>query len=171
MKTILILRHAKSDWDANYVGDHERPLSTRGQKFSSRMGRYIANVGPLPDLIICSTALRTRETLERVMHAGDFPPVDVRFDPILYMATYDQMMSCIAAVPDEMDTVMMVGHEPTTSLFAGQLIGSASIRFPTAALARIDLNVEHWSSCRTGVGTLAWFVTPKIIKNRKRAAT
>ncbi len=171
MKTVLVLRHAKSDWKADYVGDHDRPLALRGRKASARIGRFLARVGPVPDLTICSTAVRTRETLERVMRAGDFPSLDVRYDQSLYMATYDQMKSCISAVPDEIGTVMVVGHEPTTSLFAGQLIGGASLRFPTAALARIDLNVSHWSSCRTGVGTLEWFVIPRILGKSKRKNT
>lgn len=164
MKSVLLLRHGKSNWDAGYVGDHERPLALRGQKSAARMGRFIARVGPVPDLVLCSTAVRTRQTLELAMEAGAWDGVDVTFDQTLYLATYDQMLGCITALSDQIDTVMLVGHEPTTSLFMGQLIGSASIRFPTTAVARIDLNVEHWSSCRTGVGSLEWFVTPRIVK-------
>lgn len=164
MKTLFLLRHGKSDWDANYVGDHQRPLAGRGQKASARIGKYLTRTDQVPELVICSTALRTQQTLELVMDAGDWKDVDVIYDQTVYLASYDQMISRIKALPDDHERVMFVGHEPTTSLLAGQLIGGASIQFPTAAIARIDLNVVHWKSCRSGVGTLRWFIIPKFFK-------
>lgn len=164
MKTILLLRHGKSDWDANYVGDHQRPLSLRGEKAAAKVGRFLAKSSQVPELVLCSTALRTTQTLDYAMSAGEWENVSVVSDNTIYLASYEQLVSCIASVSDEIDRVMLVGHEPTTSLLAGQLIGGASIRFPTAAIARIDLNVEHWKSCRSGIGTLMWHVVPKMLK-------
>ena len=101
------------------------------------------------------------------MESGDWSAVDVLHDNTVYLASYEQMISNIQALPDEYESVMFVGHEPTTSLLAGQLIGGASIRFPTAAVARIDLNVAHWKSCRGGVGSLVWHIIPKLLKKRE----
>ncbi|GMQ80838.1 MAG: histidine phosphatase family protein [Rhodothermia bacterium] len=164
MKTVILLRHGKSDWDADYVGDHRRPLAGRGQKASIKVGKFLARTNQLPGLVLCSTALRTRETLELAMDAGEWTDVDVKYDNTIYHAGYDQMLRCLAALPDEVDRVMVVGHEPTASLLAGQLIGGASLNFPTAAVARIDLNLEHWKSCRSGVGTLIWLISPRLLK-------
>ena len=170
MKSILLLRHAKSDWDADYVGDHQRPLARRGQKASTRVGKFLARTDQIPELALCSTALRTRETLERAMDAGEWTDVDVRYDNTIYHAGYDQMLTCLRAIPDQFSLAMVVGHEPTTSLLAGQLVGGASIGFSTAAIARIDLNVDHWNSCRSGVGTLVWHVLPKHLKKAFKTA-
>ena len=168
MKTILLLRHGKSDWDAAYVGDHQRPLANRGQKAAARVGMYLSATDQLPERVVCSTSLRTSQTLEIAMEAGEWMDVEVEYDKTVYLASYEQMINCISALPDALDRVMFVGHEPTTSLLAGQLIGGAALRFPTAAVARIDLNIEHWKSCRSGIGTLVWHVIPKHLKKSFR---
>ncbi len=164
MKTLLLLRHGKSDWEANYVGDHERPLARRGEKAASKVGRFLAGTSQVPELVICSTALRARQTLENAMDAGNWGSIDVVNDKTIYLASYEQLVSCVASIADEYERVMLVGHEPTTSILAGQLIGGASIRFPTAAIARIDLNIDHWKSCRSGIGTMIWHVIPAHLK-------
>ena len=171
MKSILLLRHAKSDWDADYVGDHQRPLAERGKKGSVKVGRFLARTEQVPELVLCSTALRTRETLERAMDAGEWTDVDVKYDNAIYHAGLDQMLSCLRTIPDHVNIAMIVGHEPTTSLLAGQLVGGASISFPTASIGRIDLNIEHWKSCRSGVGTLMWHVLPKHLKKAIKVKT
>ncbi len=170
MKTLLLLRHGKSDWDADYVGDHQRPLMKRGRKASSKVGRFLARTNQLPELVLCSTALRTRETLELAMDAGEWTDIEVNYDNTIYHAGYDQMIRSLAALPDAVDTVMVVGHEPTTSLLAGQLIGGASLNFPTAAVARIELNLEHWKNCRSGVGTLTWHIIPRHLSKGIKAS-
>ena len=164
MKTLILLRHGKSDWDADYVGDHQRPLAKRGQKASIKVGRFLARTNEVPELVLCSTALRTQETLELAMDAGEWTDVDVKYDNTIYHAGYDQMLRSLAALPDDVERVMVVGHEPTTSLLAGQLIGGAFINFPTAGIVRIDLNLDHWKSCRSGVGTLIWHIIPRHLK-------
>lgn len=164
MKTVILLRHAKSDWDADYVGDHERPITRKGEKAAAKIGRFLAETGQVPELVLCSTALRTRQTLDAAMAAGNWPSVEVRHEKSIYLAGYEQLVSTLATAPDHFDTVMIVGHEPTTSLLAGQLIGGASLRFPTAAAARIDLNVDHWKNVRSGVGTLIWHIIPRNLK-------
>ena len=171
MKTLILLRHGKSDWDADYVGDHHRPLAGRGQKAAIKVGRFLARTNQLPELVLCSTALRTRETLELAMDAGEWTDVDVKYDNTIYHAGFEQMLRCLAALPDEVERVMVVGHEPTTSLLAGQLIGGASLDFPTAAVARIDLNLDHWKNTRSGVGTLMWHIIPRHLKKAIKIST
>jgi len=161
MKSLLLLRHGKSDWDADYVGDHERPVAGKGRKAAARVGKFLNRTGQVPDLVICSTALRTRQTLQIAAETGKWPSVEVEYDKTIYLAGYETLLGRIADIPDSVECAMLVGHEPTISLLAGQLIGDASIRFPTAAVARVDLNVRQWSRTRSGMGTLIWHVIPK----------
>jgi phosphohistidine phosphatase len=164
MKSLLLLRHGKSDWDADYVGDHERPVARKGRKAAAHVGAFLYKTDQVPELVLCSTALRTRQTLQIAVESGTWGPVDVEYDKTIYMAGYTQLVHRIAAIPDAVELAMLVGHEPTISLLAGQLIGEASVRFPTAAIARVDLNVRQWSQARAGIGSLMWHVIPKHLR-------
>ncbi len=163
MKTVLFFRHGKSDWDADYDTDHERPLAKRGRKAASKMGRFLARVGPLPDYIVTSSAVRARETLERAMAAGGWEDRPVRVTRALYGAEPEDLFAEMRQAPDDARTIMLVGHEPTWSEAVSAAIGGGQIRFPTAALARVDMPVVHWADVTFGEGELLWLVIPKIL--------
>ena len=168
MRTLYLMRHAKSDWDASYVGDHERPLSTRGLKAARRMGKFLFRTDELPEQILCSSAVRTRQTLEVASTEGGWPEIPVSVENELYLTSQERILARLRALDDQTGSAMIIGHEPTTSVVAGSLIGSASIRVPTAACSRIDLYVESWGDVRPGCGTLEWHVTPKTLKKGAR---
>ena len=167
MRTVYLMRHAKSDWDASYVGDHERPLSARGFKSARRMGKFLARTADLPQLILCSSAVRTRQTLETASREGGWSDIPVLVENELYLTSQERVMTRLRSLPNDLSSVMIIGHEPTTSVLAGLLIGSASIRVPTGTCSRIDLYVENWEDVRAACGTLEWHVTPKILKRPK----
>ena len=163
MKTVLILRHGKSDWDADFNHDHERPLAKRGRRAAKRMGRFLSQAGPLPDYVLCSSAVRTRRTLERARKAGEWD-APVHVTDALYLADTEDVVDVLRTAPEEAETVLIVGHEPTCSETISALIGGGDVRFPTAAMARIDLDVDAWEDIDFDTGVLQWLVIPKAIK-------
>lgn len=162
MKRIYLLRHGKSDWDASYQGDHERPLRRRGIRAARMMGRLLADADQVPDFALTSSAVRARTTTEIAAEAGEWG-CPIRAEPSLYGAGPRHVLAEIQALPDDFETVLVAGHEPTFSALAGQLIGAAHVRFPTAAVARIEFPITKWSEVDWGRGTLIWFVTPRLL--------
>ena len=161
MKTLLLLRHGKSSWEAGPVPDRERALAPRGVKAARRMGRFLERVGPAPDRILCSPALRAAETLRHAADAGAWR-ASVGIVPELYGASCGDVLGCLAAA-DDADTLLVVGHEPSCSETVSALVGGAAVRFPTAALACIRLDAMRWDEVRLDGGELLWFVTPRML--------
>jgi phosphohistidine phosphatase len=168
LKTLLFFRHGKSDWDADYAGDHERPLTNRGRKDAARIGRFLAANGPLPDLCATSTAVRARTTLALAREAGGWQaPVAETLH--LYHASPDDVLKVARGVDDHVSTLLVAGHEPTLSVTIERLIGGGAVEMPTAALACVDLEVETWGEAAWGAGTLRWLVIPKALKKAYKA--
>lgn len=160
-KTLLILRHGKSDWAVAHGGDAERPLNKRGRKSSRMMGRLIAECGLIPDLVLCSTAVRTRATLEEATRAGGWS-AETRLLDELYGADLAAVVGLVTALPAEHGRVLVLGHEPVLSELIATLCGG-KVRLPTGALAGIDCAGESWSEVREGCGVLQWLVTPRLL--------
>ncbi len=162
MKTILLLRHGKSSWDSPSRSDRERPLAPRGVKAARRMGRFLERVGPPPDQVLCSPAVRAAETLRNAADGGGWR-APAAIVPELYGAAPGDVLACVRAVDAGVETLLVVGHEPACSGAASLLIGGAALRFPTAALACIRLDAAGWDEVRPGLGELLWLVVPRIL--------
>lgn len=162
MKTLLFLRHGKSDWDADFSTDHERPLAKRGRKAAATMGRFIKTCGALPDRVLTSTAVRARTTVELAMEEGGWE-APVRETKALYMASPEDLLVQVRAEDNGSDALLLVGHEPTWGSAVSRLIGGGAIRFPTAALARVDFDAARWQDVAFGRGELIWLVPPKAL--------
>lgn len=159
MKTLLLLRHAKSDWDAAYADDHARPLAERGVKAARKMGRWATSIGLVPDRALASTALRARQTLALAAEAGGWGG-PARLTDALYGATPQAVLDEIRTTPDDAGVLVVVGHEPTTSGLVGLLIGGGAVEIKTAAVARVDVPVMRWADVAPGAGLLAALVPP-----------
>ena len=155
MKTLHLLRHAKSDWSHPGQDDHDRTLNQRGKRARNLVAKHVA--GWNVDLVVCSTARRARETAEPVIEALGCA---VRYDAALYAATAERLLTVVCALPDEHDSVLLVGHNPSMEELAEMLSGE-SVEYPTAALGTLALGVEHWSDVAPGCGTVTAFTTPK----------
>ena len=163
MKTILLLRHGKSDWDADYGADHERPLAARGQKGARKMGRFVTTARIVPDRAITSSAVRARETLATAAEAGGWTG-PARVTDALYEASPEAVLDEIRSEPDDADTIVVVGHEPAWSGLVSLLIGGGRVEMKTAAVARIDVEVESWSDVAPGRGALAFLLPPAALR-------
>jgi phosphohistidine phosphatase len=165
-RRILLLRHAKSAWGG--AEDYERPLAPRGRRAAAVMGVYLRDEGLVPDLVLCSGALRARQTWDIVATAlAARPPVEV--DPQLYMVGPDRLLARLRRVPETVGTVIMVGHEGGVDDLA-RLIArpdrSARRRrldekFPTAALAVIAVAGRRWADLGKNAGRLERYAAPK----------
>lgn len=169
MKRLLILRHGKSDWEAPYEGDHERPLTPRGERDSRRMGRWLRKLGQAPQEVLSSTAVRALRTAEIAAEAGAWDcPIAASRD--LYDAHPGAVVERLRQLEESVATVLYAGHEPTVSELAENLMGGGRLHFPTAAVARLDLHIATWQQIADGIGTLMWLVTPKLLAAGKRSA-
>jgi len=162
MKRIYVLRHGKSDWDADYGADHDRPLKGRGRRAARLMGRFLTGAGLEPDVVISSSAVRALTTARLAAEAGSWG-CEIAVQPDLYGASRDRVLAEVQAVDERADSVLLAGHEPTCSDVIGSLIGSGEVRFPTAALACIDVPAARWRTVEFGRGRLVWMVTPKLL--------
>ena len=169
MKTIILFRHGKSDWDADYGGDdHERPLADRGTKGARKMGRFLVTAGVMPDRAITSSALRTRQTLAVAAEHGGWAG-EARITEALYGARAEDVVREIRAEPDTAQSVVVVGHEPTLSNAVSLLIGGGRVEMRTATMARIDVDVARWADVHPGMGALVWMMPPGALRpNRYR---
>ncbi len=143
MKTLLVLRHAKSSWDDAWMGDHERPLNKRGKTDAPRMGRLIKAEGLSPDLIISSSANRALMTAERVASFTGYEEI-VKTNRNFYLAPPEVYIHFLSNVDNSNERVMVVGHNSGVEDLVVKLTGEW-IRMPTAALAQIHLPINDWS--------------------------
>lgn len=162
MLQLLVMRHAKSDWTGDFAEDHDRPLAPRGVKAANLIGRFLAASGHGPDTVLASTAVRARETADRLMEAGGFscPVISTRD---LY-GTHPSGALEIVADRAELPRLLIVGHEPTWSGLVSLLTGGGRVRMPTAATACVEFPVDDWHDVTVGSGQLRWLVTPKLLK-------
>ena len=167
MVTLSLFRHAKSAWVNPGLGDFGRSLAPRGEQAAPRMGAYMEREGLLPDLVLCSTAVRTRQTLELAQAEWKSPP-DIRYEAGLYGAGPGEMLRFIHALPARCRHAMLVGHNPGIHSLAKMLcgdgeadaMGALKMKFPTAALAVIEFE-GGWGAIAQGAGYLQRFVVPR----------
>ncbi|MFI4995455.1 MAG: SixA phosphatase family protein [Hyphomicrobiales bacterium] len=169
MKRLILLRHAKSARPAG-ISDHERPLARRGLDDARAMGFYLKQEMLLPDLVLVSTASRTRQTWDIVIQGfGDVPRV--RFEARLYDASAARLATVLAETPDSVDALLLIGHNPGVADLALRLVGHGDryalarmrAKFPTCGLAVLDLPGGDWRSLAAGSARLDRFVTPKSL--------
>jgi phosphohistidine phosphatase len=163
MKTLLILRHAKTQSDAP-AGDHARELTERGHRNAAAMGTYIHDLTGTPDAIITSDATRARQTAEIVATAVDFTK-PLKVEPRIYAADLDTLLAVVRRIPDDVGSAMLVGHNPGFEELAQALAGNhdEEIRLPTSGLALLEFDVERWHAVREGTGRLREVATPRTI--------
>ena len=110
-KAVILFRHGKSDWAAQYDSDHDRPLAKRGIRDAIRMGKFLSKRAEVPELILSSTALRTRETTKLAMEAGNWD-VDIELEKKIYEASLEEIINIIKSQDDKYNSICLVGHEP-----------------------------------------------------------
>lgn len=172
MVTLSLFRHAKSSWDNPSLADFDRPLALRGEKAAPRMGRYMAEEGLEPELVLCSSAERARQTLELAAAEWRGKP-EIRYEDGLYHAGAADMIDIMRELPESCAHAMLIGHNPGFHALAlelaakgdSELLAAMAAKFPTAALAVITFD-NGWAGAGPGKGTLLRFVVPKELAAR-----
>jgi phosphohistidine phosphatase len=162
-RRLILSRHSKSAWDDPLVEDHDRPLNARGRRAALELGEWLGSRGYEPVTVLCSTALRTRETWATVAIAPLEVTPKVEFLDALYHASPDVMLKVLRGASG--DTVMMVGHNPGIAEFAAMLPARAPghpdfARYPTSATLVVDFEVASWSEILPGTGSVLDFFVP-----------
>jgi phosphohistidine phosphatase len=167
VKRLYLLRHAKSSWKDATLADHDRPLAGRGRRAATAIGRRMRAEGVEPQLVLCSTARRARETLARIEPALGRGAVKVERQ--LYGAGAEDLLARLRRLPDDVESVLVIGHNPGLEELARDLAGSGSdalgAKYPTGALATLELAVESWRALDRGGGELIGFVRPRDLEN------
>jgi phosphohistidine phosphatase len=167
MKILYLLRHAKSSWAEEGAEDFARPLSARGRRAAPTMADYMVAQHYHPDLILCSPAARTRETLalmQKQLGSG----ASAQFDRRLYLATADELLRLLQAVRQDVGSLLLIGHNPGLERLAANLAGRGKRellaelqrKYPTAALAVLAFDVARWKEIGEAAGELRDFMTP-----------
>ena len=142
MKDILVLRHAKSSWKDSDLVDHNRPLNKRGKNDAPRMGKLLRKKHLIPELILTSSARRARDTAEAAADASGYTP-EIRHIPSFYQADLETFYDILCHLSDDIERVMIVGHNPDLEELVEALTGE-SVTLPTAALVQIELPIQTW---------------------------
>jgi phosphohistidine phosphatase len=165
MKTLTLLRHAKSGWDDPSLTDFERPLNARGREAARAMGGALKRLGLAFDCILASPAARVTETIDGLAEAyGTIQPV---YDERVYLASLDTLLAIVRETADSCGGLLIVGHNPGMERLAlllgrtGPLREEIAAKYPTAALAEIALPIAHWRDTADGAGTLRRFIRPR----------
>lgn len=173
MKTLLLMRHAKSSWDHGALDDHDRPLNARGRDSADRMGQWLTDQDLVPDFAWVSSAARTQETWARLSHGFD-PKPQMRSDRQLYLSGPDRMLNVFQHTPDAATTVILIAHQPGMSAITGYLADpqgdtgytKALNHFPTGAIVVMQADIKRWSDLAPEQGQFTAFAQPKGLKGQ-----
>ena len=163
MRTLYLLRHAKSSWKDASLADFERPLKGRGRDAAEQMGRFLASKKVTVGALISSPSVRTRQTIDIVLRGVQLG-VEPQFDQRIYEASLTTLVQILLEIPDDQKAVMLVGHNPGMEELLAFLTREAR-HMPTCALAKISVEGSSWKEAGRGAGKLEWFVTPKDLED------
>ncbi|NEM96584.1 SixA phosphatase family protein [Pontibacter burrus] len=161
MKTLYILRHAKSSWEFDELSDHDRPLNKRGRNDAPLMGRELSSRGVLPDLIVSSPAVRAITTATLVGKELGYSPDDIVIEDRIYGADKNTLLEVVQETPVEIESVMLVGHNDAVTDFANMLSPEVVGSIPTAGIIALDFNCESWYEISRDNADFLFFDFPK----------
>ena len=164
MKTLTLIRHAKSDWGDHNLRDHDRPVNDRGNRDAPRIGKALAAHNLKPQVIVTSTALRAQMTSRLVAAELDYPEADILAEPRIYAAGAADLMEVIADIDDSLDSAFLIGHNPGFHELANTLLpGDPIMHLPTCSVVHLTLPIDIWALAEPGSATLLDHLYPKML--------
>ena len=145
MKTLTLLRHAKSSWGDSSLADHERPLNRRGERDAPVMGQRINEAGIRPSLIVSSPAIRAWTTAKIVAEAISYPREFLQRENDIYMSSLSRLIKIVGKQDDGFNNLMLVGHNPGLTEFANYLIPNLTGNLPTCGVVSVSLDIDDWN--------------------------
>jgi len=163
MKNLYLIRHAKSDWSDESKSDFERGLNKRGRKAIHTMAEALKEKQIIPDLILCSSAKRTKLTTKGLIEKTGYTG-EIVYSDALYMAEPEEILTHIHNIEDKYDTVFIVGHNPETTELSNLMTNAYIDNVPTLGIVSIQYSIERWKDLKIGEGELTFFIYPKMFK-------
>jgi phosphohistidine phosphatase len=164
MKTVYLIRHAKSSWEDDRLSDFDRPLNERGKIDAPRMGKRLKEKNITPDLFLASPAKRTLSTAKRIADVLGYPKENIKTDQALYHADEDEILNVIRSANDKNDCIFIFGHNPGLTDFVNAMNNDRK-RFidnvPTCGIVAFSFDVKNWKQIDFGKGELLFFDFPK----------
>ena len=161
MKTLYLVRHAKSSWDYPNLPDHDRPLNNRGQRDAPEMGRRLAKRGISPDLLLSSTANRALTTCQEIARAIGYKAKGIISTGDIYHAGPNELMTVLRSVDNKHGSVMMFGHNPGFTDFANELADTDIYNIPTCGVFACSFDLDKWEYIDWSAGTMLFYDYPK----------
>ena len=165
MKTLYLVRHAKSSWENPDLSDFDRPLNNRGKKDAPRMGKRLKERRVTPDIMLSSPAERALVTCKEIATILGFPQGKIKTDKRLYHADADQILKVLKELKDsprdDGEVVMIFGHNPGFTEFANSLLNETIMNIPTCGVVHAELNIDHWKDIHFGCGNMLNFYFQK----------
>ena len=162
MKTLYLVRHAKSSWKNANLSDHDRPLNNRGEEDAPVMGKRLKRRRPKPELIMTSSAVRAKTTAKVLASEIGYPKSEIVVNEEMYLAGTDDLINIIRGLDDNVECVMLVGHNPTFTETANLLAQCYIDNMPTCSLAAVSFSTGSWADIKRGKGKLLDFDYPKM---------
>lgn len=163
MKTLYLVRHAKSSWDNPNWDDFERPLNERGLRSAPKMARYLVNKGIKPQQMVASPAARALSTAHMFAAVMGYPANDIVQVPAIYNSNRNQLFDILRQLDDNQDSIMLFGHDTSITIVTEDLSNQRFLHFPTCGVAGLKLNINSWADVKEGCGELEFFYFPKGI--------
>ncbi len=162
MKTIYLIRHAKSDWNYPDSPDFERPLNKRGKNDAPFMGKKLREQNILPDLILASPAQRAFETITFICKEINYPFDEIVFDESIYHSSVQNLVELMNNLDNTLNTVLLVGHNPGFTYLSNYLTNDCIDNIVTCGIVKIELEIEDWNEIIEGIGRKVFYIYPKM---------
>ncbi len=162
MKTIYLIRHAKSDWGVANLSDFDRPLNNRGKRDAPFMGKQLKELGILPDTIIASPAKRALQTINSICIEIDFPFSKVEFIDSIYHSPVKNLTTVLNGLSNKYNTAFLVGHNPGLTELSDYLTEDYLDNISTCGIVKIELEIDDWNEIIQGIGIKKFFIYPKL---------
>ena len=156
MKTLYLIRHAKSDWDNPDLSDFERPLNKRGLRDVPFMAEKLGELGFNPDFIVCSPAKRTKTTAQLLVNS-----ISTLYESSIYEASLKDLNHLVNFLPSNHKEIVIIGHNPSITELSNYLTDDIIGNMPTSSIIKIELEIENWDETTQGIGTMKFFICPK----------
>lgn len=170
MKTLVLVRHAKSSWDNPDWSDFERPLNKRGNRDAPFMAEVIKAKNIIPDFMISSPAIRAKSTALYFAKELDYDSKNIKFDLGIYEKGMTYIKKILTNFDDEYNTIMLFGHNPDMTSLSSYLTGEYFDNVPTCGIICIDFNIDSWTKITNENGRLRFFIFPKLYFQKENLA-
>jgi len=165
MKRIYLVRHAKSSWKDPLMDDYDRPLNKRGKHDAPMMGQWLKDHQHIPELMISSSAKRAIKTAKKIAKALGYPKKEIVEKLELYEADVMVYLKTIKSLKSKINSVMMIGHNPTITLLSNYLTKKEMDNIPTTGIFCVDFSIDSWTDLKENEGKVVFFNFPKKVKN------